>query len=284
MRAPQVDDFYSAHWTDFAPPLTLKPNGIITYQQITSDIAKVKEGVIYRQNREGFVTDILYAGTAHVGKRLKSTQVLIEMEMVFLLAVASANPFVFTADVSLKVAEWTAKNKDNFPKWASAISLVLEARKTLKTYAPTLWDKIVDAALFAAWKGTKAAVVMFGEDVARNIPEGMASDKKKIAKLTGSMLGEIGKNGFNARMTALRLVWTILKKVAGGALSSVPAAIKITAADKKKAALDLVASLKPAGVALTEGDAMTIVEEVAKHADEVNDAIKKLKTGYDAIR
>lgn len=262
----------------------LKPNGIITYQQITSDIATAKEGVIYRQNREGFVTDILYAGIAHAGKKLKSTQVLIEMEMEFLLAVASANPFVFAADVGLKVAEWTAKNKDNFPKWAKAISLVLAARKTLKTYAPTLWDKIVDAALFAAWKGTKAAVAMFGEDVARNIPDAMAGDTKKITKLAGSLLGSIGKSGFNARMTALRLVWTILSTVAMKALTSIPAAVKITAAEKKKAALDLVLSLKKAGVALTEGDAATIVEEVVKNADEVNDAIKKLKAGYDAIR
>ncbi len=262
----------------------LKPNGIVTYQQITSDTATAREGVIYRQNREGFVTDILYAGIAHAGKKLKSTQVIIEMEMEFLLAVASANPFVFAADASLKVAEWTAANKDNFPKWAKAISLVLTARKTLKTYAPTLWDKIVDATLFAAWKGTKAAVVMFGADVARNIPEGMAGDTKKATKLAGSILGAIGKNGFNARMTALKLVWTVLSKVAVKALTSVPAAIKITAADKKKAALDLVASLKKAGIALSEGDAKTIVEEVARNADEVNDAIRKLKAGYDAIR
>ncbi|MEM5584085.1 hypothetical protein WNZ15_16605 [Roseibium sp. AS2] len=262
----------------------LKPSGIITYQQLTSDTATAKEGVIYRQNREGFVTDILYAGVAHAGKNLQSTKVLIEAEMEFLLAIASANPVVFAADAGLKVAEWTAKNKDSFPKWANAIKLVLAARTILKTYTPTLWDKIVDAALFAAWKGSKAAVAMFGADVARNIPEGMVSDPKKIIKLAGSLLGAIGKSGFNARMTALRMVWAILSTVAVKALTAVPAAIKITAVEKKKAALDLVASLKAAGVALSEKDAETIVEEVARNADKVEEALKKLKAGYEAIR
>lgn len=263
---------------------SLKPDGVVTYQQLTSDDATAKPGVIYRQNREGFVTDMLYAGFAIAGKNLEATKVLIEAEMNFILAVASANPVVFAADIGLNVVEWTAKNKDNFPKWIAAISILFSVRATLKKYTPTLWDKIVDAALLAAWKGSKAAIAMFGADVAGNIPDAMVSDPKKIAKLAGSLLGKIGAAGFKGRMGALKAVWAILSTVATKAALAIPSAVKITALEKKKTAEELIAALRKAGVALAEGDAETIAEEVANNAGKVKDALKKLKGGFDALK
>lgn len=263
---------------------SLKPDGVVTYQQLTSDEATAKAGVIYRQNREGFVTDMLYAGFAIAGKNLESTKILIEAEMNFILAIASANPVVFAADIGLNVAEWTAKNKDNFPKWVAAISILLSVRATLKKHTPTLWDKIVDAALLGAWKGSKAALAMFGTDVASKIPEAMVSDPKKIAKLAGSLLGKIGAAGFKGRMGALKTVWTILSTLAVKAALAIPSAVKITAVEKKKTAEELIAALRTAGVALSQGDAETIAEEVANNAGTVKDALKKLKDGFDALK
>lgn len=263
---------------------SLKEDGIVWYQQLSSDQAMYKVGTVYRQSREGFLIDFAYSGLAIAGKKLASTQVIIEAEMNVLLGIACANPIILAAEKGLSATEWILENKKNFGKWTAAVALVLEARRELKKHCPTLWDKIVDATLLGAWKGTKAAVAMFGVDVAGNIPESFLSDEKKVGKATGTLVGKFGAGNFAGRMGALRVVWTVLSFVAVQAAAAVPGAVKITAAEKKKAALDMIQALRRAGVALSEGDAETIVEEVVANAATVRGALEKLRKGFEAFK
>lgn len=277
---------HALEWTAKAEDGTEKPEGVITFLQLSSDIASQKAGTVYRQSREGFLIDMLYAGIAIAGKRLESTQTLIEAEMQFLMGVASISGVVALADTGLKATEWVFFNhrNGNLKKWSEAVSLILDARSTLKTYAPTLWDKIIDAALLGAWKGAKVMVAMFGTDIAGNIPAGMISDKKKLGKASGMLLGKLGAGDFKGRLGALKAIWTILLEVTKHAVKSVPAAMKITYAQKKKAATDIVAALHRSGVALSDGDALAVVEEIAANADEVVGALGKLKDGFAALK
>ena len=237
----------------------IKPAGVVYFLQSTSDTKSRKVGEVYQQSREGFVADIFDAALAIAGKKLKSTQVLIELEVNLLLGiVTTVVPVVWWVDKGLSVTEWIVFNRKKFPTWIAAIKLILEARRILRTHCPTLWDKIIDAALLGVWKGTKAFVAMFGEDIAGNIPEASIADKGKLAKATGALVGELGTEAVNSRLNVLKVIWIILKAIATHAALSTPGAIKITYKEKKEAALKLVKSLKRAGVGLSEGDAETV--------------------------
>ncbi|MEM9501380.1 MAG: hypothetical protein AAF941_05990 [Pseudomonadota bacterium] len=262
----------------------IKPAGVVYFMQATSRTKSRKIGEVYQQSRAGFVGDIFDAPIEIAGKRLKSTQVLAEMEVNLLLGiVTTVVPAVWWIDKGLSATEWIVFNRKKFPTWIAAIKLILKARRILKTHCPTLWDKIVDAALLGAWKGTKAFVAMFGEDIAGNIPEAAIADEGKLAKATGGLVGKLGTEAVRGRLSALKVIWIVLKAIATHAALSTPGAIKITYKEKKDAALKLVESLKRAGVALSERDAAKVIDEVITGGPIVLGALEKLERGFNAL-
>ncbi len=242
-------------------------------------------GTVYRQSTEAFLDErngMFFHGLA---KRLQPVKALIELEMGIILAVVSGTSMPgFIVVTGVSGLQFIAENREKFPKWASAVSTVLSVRKTLKTYAPTLYDKMIDGLFEGAKRAAASAVGYAGPDVVSNVPDAMAKDPMTTGKLIGALIAGLGKAGVAKRLTLFGVVFTILKTLATKAVMAVPGAIGITAQEKIKAAKDIVAQLQAAGVLITEEEARQIVEEVQRNAHKVKPALEDLARAFQDLR
>jgi hypothetical protein len=246
--------------------------------------AKKSKGVVYSQSGVGFAGDALGEVAAMVFKSTAPLVPIIMAEYYFLTGVVSCvSGAAFLAILGTDVLRFFVENKEKLPKWLNAVSVTLSVRDVLKQYAPTLYDKVVDAALFAAWKGAKIAVAIEGPSVGRELPSSVVHDEKIVAKGLGVIVGKLGKNLMAQRLSALSIVWTILFGIASAAAKAVPGAVKKVVADRKQSAQNIIAALRKARVELGPQEADLIIIEVEKNADVLKRAFAALKDAYDKL-
>ncbi len=234
-------------------------------------------GGIYRQNRVGFQEDLIKYG--HYGELVRLTDKisqLMRIEMYIMMGAMAAvgGTPVLLWTIGTNVGEFIAKNQSKFPAWSAAVGISLATRKVLKAYAPTLYDKLVNALLLGAWKGLKIVTLAFGTDIASNIPEAMISDEEKVAKAAGALVGRLGKTGWTGKAGVAKVVLVIVTEVATHALMSFPIAANMKATE-------IVDKLKAAGVSITQAEGEQIVFEVTKNAKILLPEILKLKKAIE---
>jgi len=178
------------------------------------------------------------------------------------------------------ILQFLFNNKQNFPKWRAALSAVLRVRKKMKTLAPTLYDKVFDAALIGVWRGSRASLGIGGADAAGNIPDSVANDPKIIGRGIGAIIGKIGKNTMAHRLTVINVIIAILLQLVLAAAKGVPGAVKISIDKRKTAGKDIIAALKKTGVVISERDVQTIMNEIEKNADGVKTLLLDLQRTF----
>ncbi len=238
-----------------------------------------KLGLVYRQNKIGFQNDVFYAGrrAAEVTKHTEGLRPLIEIEMYFMLgfltAIGGAPATLFHAGT--KIGSFTAKYKNKFPKWINLITVALSVRSTLKVFAPTFYDKLINNVLLGAFKTLKGVVIVYGTDIASNLPEAMIKDKSKIAKLLGQLIGKIGNKGLETCITITGAILKILLGVIMLSLKSIPVSAKMEA-DK------IIKKFREAGAYISQAEGETIIFEFVKHGSRIKPEIEKLIAAVNA--
>lgn len=94
------------------------------------------------------------------------------------------------------------------------------------------------------------------------------------------ILGTIGSHLLKVRMGALRLVWSILIKVAAKTLSATVDAAKTAAQQHAAEAQELVKAMQDGGISLSTEDAQKIAQEVAAHGPQIKDALAELAAAF----
>lgn len=175
----------------------------------------------------------------------------------------------------LDIAKFVNDNRKTIDKVIDVLKVVLRVRGTLKQYAPTLYDKIVDALVVQAVLPYLPAAVRQTLAVAGpGVPAAMTPES--MARSTGKLVATLGLEAVKGKLGVLKAVFKILSTVVVGALKAVPKAVSIKAGEYKNLAQSLVDSVKAVGVALKEDDVQRIFEEVAKNAPKIKTALDDL--------
>ena len=239
---------------------------------------------VYRQSTEAFLDERDSMFFHDLSRRLQGVRALVELELGILVAVVSgANLAGFALVLGASGLNFIVENHQNFPKWASAVTAVLNARGILKTRAPKLYAKLCEGIFVGVKRGTLAAIGLAGDDVIGNVPSSMVRDPMTVGKLLGALLVGLGKASLAKRLTVMGIVFSILKTLAGKALGGVPGAIGLTVQEKTRAAADIVAQLRATGVLITDAEARAIVEEVERNAREIRAALDDLARAFEGF-
>lgn len=212
-----------------------------------------KIGTVYRQSTDAFLDErdsMIYHDSF---RRTQGIKRLAELELAVMLAIFSGtSTFGMIAVLGANGLHFVVENGEKFPKWAAAVSIVLTVRRTLKRYAPTLYEKMCEGLFIGVKRGTLTAIGFAGDDVLANVPDAMVKDPTTIGKLVGALIASLGKAGLAKRLTLFGAVFAILKSLATKAAMSVPGAIGLTAQEKIRHAQDILARLRAAGVPMSE--------------------------------
>ncbi len=112
----------------------LKPDGVVYFIQLTSShVLKWPPGIVYEQSREGFLNDILmYASLGMAARKLAATQILIEIELEFVMGLATCTVAGAVAHWGLFYVERGSKVPQWFQLWSHFVSIL--RRSTRKFY------------------------------------------------------------------------------------------------------------------------------------------------------
>lgn len=243
--------------------LTARYDGII-YILDTRD----QTSGVYRQEWKGFIKDVAVDAFIRVGNRSAILQTLARTEVIFLAGIAcGASSAVMAASLSLSAVEFVGEHREEIPKWTAAIDQLLESRKVLKHYAPTLWqmieDQLFDTTLSALAKGT-----IYNQDY--------------IAQSIGVTLGVIGEKAFTRELSVGKILFGALKFVGGRALSAAISTIKYLPAQMEADASKLFLDLQSNGFQVPKDKVLKIVQEVAANPAPIKQTMEDLKTAFEA--
>lgn len=244
-----------------------------------------KKNRIYAQPTTGFIGDIRSYPATKAGLKALGMAKLAVLEVNLILGVVSAVSGVgFVVVLGTDILQFMINNKQNFPKWRGAISAVLRVRKRMKQLAPTLYDRVFDAALLAAWRGVYATLGIAGKELPGNIPDSAANDPKIVGRGLGAIVGKVGKNMLAQRLTVLSVIITLLLQIIMGALKAVPGAVKISVDKRKITAKEIIDSLKKVGVSIRNRDVQAILDEIEKNADGVKALLLDLQKAFKVFQ
>jgi hypothetical protein len=227
-------------------------------------------GKFFAQGSQGFINEVrtqpFIAGVSSAEPLVRLAQIEVNF-LMGLLAGASTVGFIIV--VGTEAAEFVIENRDEFSTWYHQLEAVLKARALLKAHAPVLYDKVFNAVLKQVYK-----------DVKGNIPDAVTPEVVFFG--VGVIVGSVGKKITKGKFTVLALVVVVLEQLfVRLTLGVVPKAIKITEAEYRKMADEIIAQLRSAGVAIHDGDIHAIVKEVQQHPVEVKKALDMMHDAFE---
>jgi hypothetical protein len=244
---------------------------------LTAAASPTRNNKTFIQSATGFRNEVVTYPFVEAARRAAPMARLAELEMQIMIGIFAASSGAgLAAVIGADVLDFCLKNGDKFSTWGRALAACVAVREVLKRHAPTLWDKLVDAALVGAAAGVAESL--------RNIPEAAARDPKVIGRFVGALIGKLGRKALSSRLSALSVVWVILSTAAGKALGAVPGALRLSLDERAKTAEAIITELRKAGVTLTKEDARKIVEEIAAKPQEIRASLDQLKAAFEGIR
>jgi len=264
---------------------------------------------LFVQPTNGFMADVMYFPYEDAGRNLQVTKKIAEYEIQFIIGIFSVTSWTaFTIVLGTDVTEFLVKNNENLPRWKRIVVACAETRTTLKQYAPTLYNKLVYSTLLIAWEGTKFATDTGSASVHANnnaantgraaghgvskvagsLADAAIQDPKIAGRGAGIIVGKIGLQAANGRITVLSVVWTVLFTVATKALSAIPGAVSTAVGslkdsslkEKAEVARQLLDIIKNSDIKITKEEAETIVSEVYAHPKELAKSLENLAKAF----
>jgi hypothetical protein len=220
----------------------------------------------YVQSARGFIGEVTTYPWIEAARRAAPMAKLAEVEIKLMMGiVAGASGIGFAIVIGTEVLQFAVENRDNFAVWKRQLEIVLRTREFLKTYAPTLYDKVFSAILNQVYKDAKS-----------KIPDAITAET--VAFGVGVVVGAVGKKLARGKFSLLALAFVIVEQlVIRFSLNVAPTALKLTAQEYRKLADEIIGKMRDAGVTIKEPDVKKIVDEVQQHPDEIKQAFKMLQ-------
>jgi hypothetical protein len=228
-----------------------------------------QRGKFFAQSTKGFAGEIRTTPFVEAGRRAAPMARLAEAEMRLLTGIlAGSSGFGFATVIGTEIAGFILENRRNFAQWQRSLEAVLKAREYLKTYAPTLYEKVFDSVLNRVFA-----------DVKSKIPHAVTPDA--VAFGVGVVCGSVGKKMAEGRFSLLAVIFAVVEQLAVRfSLSVLPEAFRLTGDEYRRLANEIIAKLRAAGVFLQEGDIRKIIDEVQHHPTEIKRAYEMLKEAF----
>lgn len=243
--------------------LTARHDGVIFYRDTKDHTAGV-----YRQEVKGFLNDVYADAFIRVGFRSAILQTLARAEVIFLAGImCGASTPTLIASLSISAVEFVGEHREEIPKWVAAIDQLLESRKILKQYAPTLWEVIED---------------QLYDTTCSALAEGTIYNHDYIAQSIGVTIGIVGKNAWKRRITVGSVLFSALSFVCGRAFSAAISTLKYLPAQMEADAEKLFLDLKANGFQVPQDKVLKIVQEVAANPTPIKQTLADLKTAFAA--
>jgi hypothetical protein len=221
-------------------------------------------GRIYSQSAEGFIGEITTYPIIEGARRAAPMARLVEMELQLIMGlVAASSGAGLAAVLGTKAVAFIVENRENFGRWARIVEAALDARSTLKSVAPTLYDNLFDATLLAIFK-----------DVIPQTPGAIKA--KDIAYSIGVVVGKLGKVVIEKKFKVFSIVAILLFEFAKRCILATPEALKNAAGELQGDPEKLIAELRAAGTTITKAEAVLILLEIRQHPKEIAAALQKV--------
>jgi hypothetical protein len=191
---------------------------------------------------------------------------VLEVEMKFFMGlIAGGSGVGFVLVVGTEVLEFVVEHEKDFPVWRHAWEVFWDARKYLKTYAPTLYEMVF-------W----AVLKKFLGDSLDQV--GNATTAEIAAFFVGVVLGHLGEHASKgAALAPLFVIGTIFNALWKRFLLSVaPGAMELTKKQYEELANDIIAKLKESDLTITKDDIDKILKELKAHPEEIKAIFRKL--------
>jgi hypothetical protein len=239
---------------------SVDPLNVIYYQK----------GKFYTQAAQAFAAEIRTAPFVEAGRRALFMARAAEAEMKLLTGIlAGSGTAGFAIVIGTEVLGFVVENSDQFKTWQVQLSAVLKARKYLKLFAPTIYDKVFDAVLHRLYK-----------DVKSKLPEAVTPDT--ISFGVGVIVGSVGKKVAQGKFSLLSLIWVIIEQLSVRfTLSVLPEAFTVTGTEYRKISGQIISKLREAGIVIHEADVKRMIEEVRLHPQEIKKAYQMLKEAFE---
>jgi hypothetical protein len=220
----------------------------------------------FAQTARGFRGEVTTYPLVEAARHAATMARLAEVEMKLLMGVvAGASGVGWALVVGMEALQFAVENREKFERWKRQLQAALDVRDFLKQHSPTLYEKVFNAVLKQLYK-----------DVKGQLPEAVTAEV--IADAVGRVIGAFGKLAAEGKFSTLRVLFAVLRAIAGRVgFSVVPGAFLLTADEYSRMAAEIVGKLREVGVALVDGDVRKIVEEVRQHPAEIRSAFQKLQ-------
>jgi hypothetical protein len=225
-----------------------------------------ESGLFFIQPSFGFVADVTTYPLVEAGRRCGFIAKVLEVEMKFFMGlIAGGSGVGFVLVVGTEVLEFVVEHEKDFPVWRHAWEVFWDARKYLKTYAPTLYEKVF-------W----AVLKKFLGDSMDQV--GNATTAEIAAFFVGVVLGHLGEHASKgAALAPLFVIGTIFNALWKRFLLSVaPGAMELTKKQYEELANDIIAKLKESDLTITKDDIDKILKELKAHPEEIKAIFRKL--------
>jgi hypothetical protein len=237
------------------------------------NVVYYQSGKFFTQSARGFASEIRTAPLIAAGRRSMPIARLAEGEMKLLAGVFAGSSGVgFAIVIGTEVAGFILENSRDFAQWQRNLAAVIKAREYLKTYTPTLYNKVFESVLERVFS-----------DVKSKLPQSVTLDT--VAFGVGVVLGSVGKKVAAGKFSLLAVIFAVVEQLAVRfSISVLPDAFKLTGNEYRSLANDIVEKLRQAGVVLHEGDANKIIEEVQRHPQEIKRAYEILSEAFKSLK
>jgi hypothetical protein len=247
-------------------------------------------GRIYTQPLRGWAHDYATVLIDDVNRQLAPLKVMLDVEAAFLIGGLSAvHPGLGAVSLASSILAWwgNPRNRELMAMLISGFGVLMAARDELRKLAPTLYDKVWDAAVSR----------VLGE-----IPAAAVRDKRALATFVGQLLWTFGRaaitrdfgRGAEGLQVILRWVWKIVQPLLGVAtattglvVAAVPGALvgagKQTGRDLVGQAELMVREFKEAGFIVATHDAIAMLREIQQSPQRLDPVLRRLKATLDRL-
>jgi len=247
----------------------------------------IQDGVVLYQPAQGWVEDYR---TYHMVRGAQGAESMAEISIFtidVLMGIASMCGGAVTLVITgTSVLQFLQKHMNDFPKWIRVLKAIALARNVFRTYAPTLYDKVIDAALR---KGLALGYAAFVESLPYvvklalpNLGKAVDQNVHKSGRALGKMIGKLGFTAMKGRLKLLGAIVKILLFIVTRILVAVPKSISLRVGEYKKMAEDLIKLLRGNGVKIQESEVQAIFEEIRKNPRKIQQRLNELKTALAA--
>jgi hypothetical protein len=260
-------------------------------QAMSCEIVFVTDsGRIYTQPLRGWAHDYATVLIDDVNRQLAPLKVMLDVEAAFLIGGLSAvHPGLGAVSLASSILAWwgNPRNRELMAMLISGFGVLMAARDELRKLAPTLYDKVWDAAV---------------SRVLGAIPAAAVRDKRALATFVGQLLWTFGRaaitrdfgRGAEGLQVILRWVWKIVQPLLGVAtattglvVAAVPGALvgagKQTGRDLVGQAELMVREFKEAGFIVATHDAIAMLREIQQSPQRLDPVLRRLKATLDRL-